>query len=149
MQKWTEELYEMSLHVPEDAEDAENAFGRLLTDSLLQYPRLLRLYSILFTLLEPNCRLERLVEFKITGLKTSEALCRLVAAFYKNATALQCSLCANLIMCYVLGLYPMTQLSDVQKQALKQIDIPYQAPDFESMCLCGIEAFTRELKGVS
>lgn len=51
---------------------------------------------------------------------------------------------ANQIMCYVLGLYPMSNLTDIQQQALEEVGAAYHSPEFRSLCITGIEAFIKD-----
>lgn len=141
MNAWKDELLQKTLK-PKVLSPGQ--FAMELTENLIDHTRLLKLYSILFTLLETNCRLEKLIEFKITAISTSEAFCRYVAACNPHMKEERVIIVANQIMCYVLGLYPMSNLTDIQQQALEEVGAAYQSPEFRSLCITGIEAFIKD-----
>jgi len=107
------------------------------TQSYVKNERLLRLMSILYSLLEKNCSLEKLTEFKKNLMGFTTPLYESIQKFFptSNDEAIQTFMFTS--SNYILGLYPSTHISDKQKKAMEQSGYEYPIMDFEEMCYKG------------
>jgi len=105
---------------------------------LYRHERLLQLFSVLFTLIEKNVSVKSLAAFKrqmfIDIGKLEPMFLRLLPGMDEE----QIILFLNIQLHYVVGLYPSTNLNDIQQEAIQISEIPYKAEDF-------ISAFARFL----
>ena len=137
MRDWTADLQKMlqasvTYSIPD--------FSERLTNALASRERLLRLYSMLFDLLEPNCSFDRLVEFKKSAITTAAMLCQVISRHFPDFQMDKVVNIANSITCLVLGLYPMSHLNEKQIKAIEAVGTSYCTPDFETICKTGIIA---------
>jgi hypothetical protein len=93
--------------------------------------RLLKLLSMLFTSIEKNCSLDALVEFKKGFFKLQEQLMDLMGQLFPKAE--KDDIYSFLVnqMALALGLYPMSQLNELQIKAYEVSGIKNMTPDFE------------------
>lgn len=93
--------------------------------------RLLALYSMLFTSIEKNASLDALVEFKKGFyVVTDKAMKLMVQLFPKTETSVLYSFLVNQLA-LALGMYPMSQLTELQLKAHKASGIEHNTPDFK------------------
>lgn len=116
-------------------------FSLKITETLLERDKLLKLYSILFTCIEPNCSLEKIVEFKLVAGDIESTLVEVMLKFFPQLSAMKAQIISGEIFCYVLGLYPMSHLNEKQKKAIAISKTSYIEPDFKMMCELGIKSF--------
>lgn len=101
-----------------------------LTASLNQ-PRLVKLFSLLYQMLEHHASQEALFAFK-RGLATEhQALTQLLQAWFPQAEQVEGFLLAQLPM--ISGMYPLLTMSAVQQQALQQAGLPAAQSDYRSL----------------
>lgn len=103
------------------------------TDTLIDHERLLDLYAILFTLIEKNVSVESLSNFKKEIIKIQFPLVDFATQLFPNAEKedLETFIYAQLILAF--GLYPMSKLSPLQKEAIELSGINYTPPDFRKI----------------
>lgn len=105
-------------------------FSQQWAQVLYRHPRFLKLISILFTMIERNVSLEKLVDFKKQFLKImSEAndVLKIVFPSWDDKTI---DKFFQLQSYYVIGLFPYTSPAPIQKQAMEKVGIPYESFDF-------------------
>lgn len=112
-----------------------------MTEILLGKDKMMHLYSFLFTLLEQNCGMEHLVRFKRQVVPVMETVTKSVMVRFSEYSVEQASLLTEEMISYILGLYPMSHLTEKQKEAVKLSNIGYGAPQFDILCRHGILAF--------
>ncbi|MFC4598078.1 TetR/AcrR family transcriptional regulator [Cohnella hongkongensis] len=105
-------------------------FSHQWAQVLYRHQRFLKLISILFTMIERNVSLEKLVDFKKQYLNImSEAndVLKIVFPAWDDKTI---DKFFQLQSYYVIGLFPYTSPAPIQKQAMEQAGIPYESFDF-------------------
>ena len=92
--------------------------------------RLIELISILTSVIEKNVTVECLTEFKISFFSTYPAFTAILKKQFPEMEETKIIRFINIITYYAIGLYPMTNQSEIQKQAIAGSGFPYQVPDF-------------------
>ena len=100
--------------------------------------RLLELCSILFTIIEKNVSLEALADFKASIFNSINPVYELISQLYPKADLARIYYFLTIQQSVVLGLYPMCNPSETQKEAIKLSKTNINVPDFE-------EAFEKAL----
>ena len=133
---WTESMREV---MEKEASLSLDEVAKALSRTLTNRPRLLRLLSMNLFDMEANSRPERLAEFKVSfgaSLNTvEEMLVKYVPGM--DAPARQRFLYA--FFPFIYGIYPYTSVTEKQKAAMEQAQIPYvyhSAYDLTYDCLC-------------
>ncbi|MEL7654388.1 MAG: TetR family transcriptional regulator [Bacillota bacterium] len=94
--------------------------------------RILNLYAILFTLIEKNVSLESLVEFKKGMLSLQIPVTELLKQLFPKADNQDISDFIINQLALAQGLYPMSQLSELQMKAIELSGRTYTPPNFET-----------------
>lgn len=108
-------------------------FALLWAKTLYRHERLLKLCSILFSIIEKNVSVSCLAEFKQRLFVGIESLYPLMERIFPDLTAEQILLFLDYQLHHIAGLYPSTALNKTQKEAIRLSGIPYQAKDFVSV----------------
>lgn len=116
-------------------------FARQFTDILVRHDKMLQYYCLLYTLLEKNCRIEKMVEFKKQAIPVAETTVQIIMQNFPILTIRDASEISEQIIAFLLGLYPSSHLTPKQKEAILLSQTEYQPPEFHSTCVKGIEAF--------
>ena len=122
-------------------------FAAIWAKILARHERLLRLFSILYTSLERNSSLESLTAFKTTVKEAIEALSELLCGIFPTLTPDKAGEFIHLQGALAIGLYPMTHLSDVQRQAIRAAGFEGEAIDFDVHLRDAVEHLLRGLVG--
>lgn len=138
--EWREELLVWCQETaPLDAEE----FSKQFTDIFMKREKMIRHYCYLFTLLERNSRLEKLVEFKRKAIPAAGAVVQCLMMNFPYFSQQEATAIAEQIIALVIGLYPVAHLNSVQKEAIAISQTGYIEPDFESVCIKGICSLVR------
>jgi len=113
-------------------------FCHEFTQSYANNDRLLRLMSILYSVLEKNCSLEKLTDFKQNLIGFSKPVFMSLKKFFPEASDENIETFIATSSSFILGLYPETHLSDKQKKAIEASGYSFRAVDFEDMCYKGL-----------
>lgn len=105
--------------------------SKIWAKSLSSQKRINELYSILFTILEKNSSIETLASFKETAHTYIKPLYELVGQLFPNITSTQIDNFMTLQYSLAIGLYPMCNLSKIQLEAIKIVNLSYISPNFE------------------
>ena len=116
-------------------------FARQFTDILAHHDKMLQYYCLLYTLLEKNCRIEKMVAFKKQAIPVAEAIVQIILKNFPVLTIQSASEISEQIIAFLLGLYPSSHLTPKQKEAILLSQTEYQPPEFHGTCAKGIEAF--------
>lgn len=108
-------------------------FSLLWAQILYRHERLLKLCSILFSIIEKNVSVSCLAEFKRRLFAGVESLYPLMKRIFPDLTAEQILLFLDYQLHHIAGLYPSTVLNETQKEAIRISGIPYEAKDFVSV----------------
>ncbi|MBE5960971.1 MAG: TetR/AcrR family transcriptional regulator [Lachnospiraceae bacterium] len=140
---WKEELLEM---IETISELSSEQFAETFTHMLAAKDKMLHLYSLLFTSLEQNCRIEKLVDFKRSIMPTMMVFTEFLLKCMPWLTEDQAALLNTELITYVLGLYPMSHLTKKQLDAVELSSTGYHSPEFEPLCKLGTVAFINALR---
>lgn len=139
--KLTEWKNDLLIWTQKKAPLSKETFCREFTDILSKHDSMLNYYSLLYTMLERNCRLEKLIDFKQQVIPLLETFVQVILTHFPNYSVQQAAFLAEEILAYILGIYPTTHLTDKQQEALIQSNMNYHAPDFKTLCESGLLAF--------
>ena len=102
-------------------EQVADVLSRTLTD----HPRLLRLLSMNHFEMEANSRPERLTEFKRSFGASLATVDDLVKAYIPDMDEAARQRFLYAFFPFIYGIYPYTSVTEKQKEAMKEADIPY------------------------
>lgn len=136
---------ELTGMIHQDSMLSKKEFANQLTQTLAVHDRMLKLWSILFTVLEHNCCVEKLAEFKKNVLGILATLSQIIKTHFPTANEEQIQSFVFELLSFVLGLYPMSHMTRKQNEAIVMSGVAYQAPEFTSMCSKGIYLLLSEL----
>lgn len=105
-------------------------FSRIWAEVLYRHKRLLKLASILFSIIEKNVAAARLAEFKRRLFVGIDRLYPLVRRLLPGLPEGRIMPFLDYQLHYIAGLYPSTELNEVQNEAIRLSGIPYEAKDF-------------------
>ncbi|GAA0370852.1 TetR/AcrR family transcriptional regulator [Bacillus horti] len=106
------------------------AFARQWAEALDRHPRFLKLISMLFTMIERNVTLERLVDFKKQYLGVMNELSGVMKMVFPAWDDKTINKFLQLQSHYVIGLFPYTSPAPIQKEAMEQSGIHYEPIQF-------------------
>lgn len=116
-----------------------------LTNTFVNNTRMLQLMSVLYSILEKNCSLEKLTAFKSELMSLRRPLIASINKYFPDADDDSKQTFLNNSSCFVSGLYPTTNISQKQKDAIKNSGIEYHPGDFGDMCYKGLLALASDL----
>ncbi len=136
--QWQDEILAC---LPNKSTLSKTEFAQMFTEMLMKKDKMLQYYCILYSFLEVNCRVERIIDFKKSIMPILGVLIKLLQSYFPEYNLSKATLLVEEILAYVLGLYPATHLTDKQKDAITRSQTGYQAPDFATLCKHGITSF--------
>ncbi len=128
-----------------DAIDVDT-FCRLLSDSVSRYPKMLELLSVHLNSIENNSRMEKLVEFKQKITQVFDTIDYGLNKFFPKVSTENKSEFKGHFFAYIHGLYPTTNHTPKQIEAMKLAGYSYQKTDFNKQCLKGVTLLAALLK---
>ena len=102
-------------------DELAQTIARTLTDR----PRLLRLLSMNLYDMEANSRPERLAEFKVAYGASLNAVSRMVEKYVPEMDGAARQQFLYAFFPFIYGIYPYTSVTEKQKAAMEQAEIPY------------------------
>jgi AcrR family transcriptional regulator len=108
-----------------------------LTTIYLSCDRLLRLLSILYSVLEKNSSLEKLIEFKRSLIGYEIPVSNCVRKYFPDATDDAIYTFISTTSSYILGVYPSTHISEKQQQAIELSGYEFRKINFQETCYKG------------
>ncbi len=123
-------IKDLNKHITSDMTNDIESFSIKWATITYQHQRFLKLISILFTILERNVSLERLIEFKNEfAIETSRAFDAIRTAFpaWDNKKIRRF---IDTQKHFAIGLYPTTTPAPIQREALEKSNMDFQFPDF-------------------
>lgn len=126
LSKWTKNLNNKFA-------DAENPsiknFSLLWVESLEENKEMIKILSILYTIIEKNVTVERLTSFKIEFFKEMQEIFVLIKKIFPMLSQEKISKFLQMQLYFVMGLYPATTENAIQREAIAKAKIPYEQPD--------------------
>lgn len=120
-------------------------FARNWTELLLKQDRLLGLFSILSTKLEPSSSLENLIDFKSSLAMYSQSLVHSIRLSLPKLSEDDANLFLMFAANLFIGTYPNMNLSKKQQTAMKKSQMPYQPEPYREMVRRAVEVFVKDL----
>ena len=123
-------IKDLNKHITSDMTNDIESFSIKWATITYQHQRFLKLISILFTILERNVSLKRLIEFKNEfAIETSRAFDAIRTAFpaWDNKKIRRF---IDIQKHFAIGLYPTTTPAPIQREALEKSNMDFQFPDF-------------------
>lgn len=105
-------------------------FSHTWAQVLYRHQRLLKLISMLFTMIERNVSLEKLVDFKKQYSIATFELNNVVKTVFPSWDDKTINKFLQLQSHYLIGLFPYTSPTPIQKEAMEQSGINYKSLDF-------------------
>ena len=128
----------MNAVMADEASMTREELARTLARTLTDRPRLLRLLSMNLYDMEANSRPERLAEFKVAYGASLDAVTRMVEKYIPEMNEAGCQQFLYAFFPFIYGIYPYTSVTEKQKAAMAQAEIPYvyqSAYDLTYTCL--------------
>lgn len=110
-----------------------NEFSLIWSETLYKHERLLKLCSLLFSIIEKNVSIESLAQFKYELFQELESLFPLFKHFLPNLPEKNYINFLDFQLYQIAGLFPSTNLTDQQKKAVELSGVPYESRDFVDM----------------
>ena len=134
------ELWVKAMNAVMEQEDhlSRDELAQILSRTLTDRPRLLRLLSMNHFDMEANSRPEKLAEFKVAYGASLEAVTRMVKKYIPEMDEAERQQFLYAFFPFIYGIYPYTSVTEKQKTAMAQAGIPYvyqSAYDLTYACL--------------
>lgn len=108
-------------------------FALIWAQSLYRYKRLIEMFSILYSIIEKNVSVEKLAAFKCGFMGEFNEVFHLINTLLPTLSLNDASKFLQMQLYFVMGLYPATIESDIQRKAIEMAGISYTPPDFVEM----------------
>lgn len=126
-----------------DNEKKLDSFAKICSKVILNYERMLKLFSIQFTLLVENATFENILKYKSTLIETSHKLVENIHVIFPQYTLDECENFYYMQYAFICGLYPLTHLSAKHQKALETVGDKYLLNDFSSCLEQAIKQFLK------
>ncbi len=107
-------------------------FSLLWAETLFRHERLLKLCSILFSIIEKNVTVQSLAEFKKQLFIDIERVYPMLKRLLPGIPEQSILTFLDYQLHHIAGLYPAVTLNEIQREAIRISGIPYEAKDFVS-----------------
>lgn len=126
-------LDELNINLNKDFSKKPEDFAEILVSEIEKQKRFLKLFSILYTILKKNCSEEKLIEFEEKFNLCRIRFEKIIKTAFPRLENIQIKKFFEDLSCFIIGFYPMTMLSDIQKEALKKAKTGYYPPSFKKI----------------
>lgn len=130
-----DEIKETVSELEQDLMDASGLetgeFALIWTKILMKHPRFLKLFSLLYMIIEQNADLEALVNFKNGLLPASENALKIIRKNFPEFSDQEAGKVLDYAMSLIISRYPICYPAEIQKRAVEKSKFPYEFPDFE------------------
>lgn len=117
----------------------KEAFADKLAHTIETRTNLLKLLSMNMYDMEENSRMERLVEFKTSYGNAIKALEKLLSKFFPEMTEQEINDFLFSFLPLMYGIYPYTFVTEKQKEAMKNANVPFKYYSIYEMANMGIK----------
>lgn len=132
-------------HIDIIPDNNPRAFAAMWAEETTIHINLIRLFTLLFGVIERNVGLENLVDFKKKLLVTNTQLIERINKYFENLTSTQIADFLTYHISLSIGLYPMCHPSDRQLEAMTISGFKMSTLDFESYLANAIEIYIQSL----
>ncbi len=105
-------------------------FAEIWSKTLFEHKRLIELFSVLYSIIEKNVSVDRLVKYKKELFKEFECLYSLIQILLPELPCSKIDIFLRMQLYQAIGLYPATQSNEIQNEAIKKSGISYVASEF-------------------
>ncbi|MCK5686124.1 TetR family transcriptional regulator [bacterium] len=116
-----------------------NSFAKVWTETLLKHKRLNNLISILFTHIEKNSSLDRLLLFKEKFRAELRIISKKIILFFPMLTIEKVLEFLRLQLAISIGLFSMTNLSEIQEKVFEKQEYSFMKIDLQRHMKIAIE----------
>ncbi len=135
-ERWVDELEEIYRN---NSEISRDIFADKLAHSLEKRKNLLKLLSMNMYDMEENSRMEELIEFKKYYALAIKTVRKCIDKFIKNMNDEEKDHFIFSFFPFMYGIYPYVELTDKQKEAMKEADVPHKNYTIYELALIGIK----------
>ncbi len=128
-------------------DNCNNEFiAQALTGCFVEIPEFIHLYTVLFSIIEKNVSVEALADFKQQAMVHHQRLSCSLKKVYKDTLEDDIAKFLLFCLCFASGLCPMSEQTEIQKQAIQLSETGYKPPDFEQVFKDTILIYLNNLK---
>lgn len=125
--RWNDDIVK---RFKENVDITKEKFAEIWAKSFVDHSHMIKVMSIMYSVIEKNVTIEKLTEFKISFFKEMEKSINILLILFPEFQLPQIHKFLEMQMFYAIGLYPATIENAIQKKAIKRAGIPYNPPDF-------------------
>ncbi len=120
--------------------------AKALTDTFMQVCEFIHLYTVLYSIIEKNVSVLALSQFKRNVIVHQKALAKILKCVYTKSS--DEDIFNFLIFClsFASGICPMSEESEIQRQAIELSEIGYKTPNFEKFFTDTLLIYLKTLK---
>lgn len=119
--------------------------AQLINEALAPHPRLLKMLSLNYSVIENGSSAQQLCAFKAKIMRTFSLLGQYVEQFFPGVDETRKVEFEFIVFSFISSVYILTHPSPKQLQAIAANDAAFTVPPFERLCLQGLMAITRAL----
>ncbi len=134
--RWADELETI---YEKNSKMDKNTFADKLAKSIEQRRNLLKLISMNMYDMEENSRMEELLRFKKYYALAIRTVRKCVDKFFKGMSKEEKDHFIFSFFPFMYGIYPYVELTDKQKEAMKEADVPHKNYSIYELALIGIK----------
>lgn len=134
--RWADELETI---YEKNSKMDKNTFADKLAKSIEQRRNLLKLISMNMYDMEENSRMEELLRFKKYYALAIRTVRKCVDKFFKGMSEEEKDHFIFSFFPFMYGIYPYVELTDKQKEAMKEADVPHKNYSIYELALIGIK----------
>lgn len=122
-----------------------SAFAEQWVNLILKHQRLIEIYTILYTMLEPNVSLESLTTFKKNTLVTFSVIIERLKHIFPDLTA---ETAVEFLFAFIslgIGMYPMMNLTEKQHMAMEKVDMVFASEYYKAIFVKSVQLILQGL----
>ncbi len=105
-------------------------FAGIWSKTIYEHKRLIGLFSILYSIIEKNVSVDKLANYKKELFEEFEKIYTLIGVILPNLPCSNIEIFLRMQLHYAMGLYPATQASEIQNEAIKKSGISHVPSEF-------------------
>lgn len=108
-------------------------FSSILAIEIERQKRFLKLFSILYTVLEKNVSEDKLIDFMEKFDLSKTKFLKIIKTSFPGLEDYQIKKFLDLLFYFIIGFYPITFLNKTQEEAIKKAKTGYYPPNFQKV----------------
>lgn len=126
-------LNELKIKLNKNFSKKPEEFAEILAEEIEKQNRFLKLFSILYSVLEKNSSEEKLIDFEERFDECRMRFGKIIKTVFPILEDIQVKKFFEILSCFIIGFYPMISLNNIQKEALKKAKTGYYPPSFRKV----------------